>query len=117
MIPGALGALAFLALRFSDASWSGAFGLIGGYLAAPLLLVVGAPFGERNLYPVAALASAVMWLIVGFVASRRATRNPMATWVDYWRHFSAMLLGIWGGIAIALIVATIRIGSGVVDWT
>lgn len=116
-MPGVLGVFAYALLQLSDASWSGPIGLIGGYFAAPFLLVVGAPFADRGIYPIAVLASAAMWLIVGFVAARRATRNPMATWTDYWRHFLAMLLGIWGGIAIALIVATIRIGSGIVDWT
>jgi len=117
LVPGVLGVFAFALLQLSDAPWSGPIGLIGGYFAAPLLLVVGAPFADRGIYPIAVLASAALWLIVGYVAARRATRNPMATWSDYWRHFLAMLVGIWGGIAIALIVATVRIGSGIVDWT
>lgn len=117
VVPGVLGVVAFLSLQISDSSWSGLVGLIGGYFAAPALLVVGAPFAERGLYPIAVLISAAMWLIVGFVAARRATRNPMASWTDFWRHYLAMLVGIWCGVAIALIVATIQIGSGVVDWT
>lgn len=116
LIPGALGAVAYLSLQLSDASWSGLVGLIGGYFAAPTLLAVGAPFGERDLYPLAAGAAAVMWLLVGLLASRRATRNPMATWSDFWRHYLWMLAGIWVGVSVALAIATVRIGSGIVDW-
>ena len=35
----------------------------------------------------ASRSSAVLWLIVGAVAARRTTRNPMATWPDYWRTY------------------------------
>lgn len=117
MIPGILGVIAFLSLQLSDTSWSGLVGLVGGYFAAPGLLVVGAPFADRDVYPLAVLGSAFLWLIVGFVASRRATRNPMATWADYWRHYLTMLIGIWCGISLALVIATVQIGNGVVDWT
>jgi len=116
VVPGIVGVSAFLILQLSDASWSGAIGLLGGYFAAPALLVVGAPFADRGIYPIAVLVSAVLWLAVGLVASRRATRNPMATWIDFWRHYVAMLLGIWGGILLALIVASVRIGNGIGDW-
>ncbi|MEM9040292.1 MAG: hypothetical protein AAGD33_10400 [Actinomycetota bacterium] len=116
LIPGTIGIAAYLSLRISDSTWSGAVGLIGGYLGAPLLLAVGAPFGERSLYPVAVVASVVLWLLIGMLAARRATRNPFATWADFWRHYGWMLLGIWVGVAGALVVATVRIGSGIVDW-
>lgn len=116
MIPGIVGAIGYLSLQLSDAAWSGTVGLIGGYFGAPTLLAVGAPFGERSLYPVAILAAVAMWLLIGLLASRRATRNPMASWNDYWRHYFWMLGGIWVGVGIALIVATVRIGSGIVDW-
>jgi hypothetical protein len=116
VIPGLLGAIAYLSLQLSDASWSGPVGLIGGYFSAPALLAVGAPFADREIYPIAAGASALMWLLVGVLASRRATRNPMATWGDFWRHYLWMLVGIWVGVGIGLAIATVRVGSGVVDW-
>ena len=116
LIPGLVGGIAYAALQYSDASWSGPVGLIGGYAGAPALLAVGAPFGEREVYPIAVAASGVMWILIGLLASRRATTNPMATWSDYWRHYLWMLLGVWAGVAIAVAVATLRIGSGVIDW-
>lgn len=91
-------------------------GLIGGYFSAPALLAIGAPFADRSVYPIAVAASAVMWLFVGVLAARRSTRNPMATWGDYWRHYLWMLSGIWVGVSVALAIATVRIGDGIVDW-
>lgn len=115
LIPGVVGAIGYLALQLSDAPWSGTVGLLGGYFGAPTLLVVGAPFADRELYPLAVAAAGVMWLLIGLLASRRATRNPMASWADYWRHYAWLLGGVWLGVAVALAVATVRIGS-IVDW-
>ncbi len=116
VIPGIVGAIAYGSLQLSDSAWSGPVGLIGGYYAGPTLLAIGAPFADRSVYPFAAAASAVMWLLIGMLASRRATRNPMASWWDFWRHYLWMLFGVWVGVTVALAVATVRIGSGVVDW-
>ncbi len=114
LAPGVVGAIAYLALRWSDAAWSGAVGLIGGVFAAPGLLLVGAPFGDRSLYPLAIAASAVTWVLVGLLASRRATRNPMATWSDYWRHFAWMCGGIWVGCGLALAIAAFVISDSLI---
>lgn len=116
LIPGIVGAIGYFALRLSDAPWSGTVGLLGGYFGAPTLLFVGAPFADRDLYLPAVVGAAVMWLLIGWVAARRATHNPMATWADYWRHYFWLLGGVWAGVVVALVVATVRIGSGVVDW-
>lgn len=113
LIPGVLGVIGYVVLQLSDASWSGPVGLIGAYLGAPTLLAVGAPFGDKGLYPMAILAAGVMWLLIGLLASRRATRNPMATWTDYWRHYAWMLGGVWVGVAVALAVATVSVGRDV----
>ncbi len=110
-IPGIVGIVALAALRLFDTAWSGAVGLVGGVLAAPGLLVVGAPFGDRSLYPWAVLGSAALWLVLGFVASRRATRNPLATWTDYWRHYLATMAGLWLGAGVALAIATAVVGE------
>lgn len=111
VVPAIVGLIAIAAMRLSDSAWSGAVGLIGGVLAAPCLLLVGAPFGERGLYPLAIGASALLWLMVGFLASRRATRNPMATWSDFWRHFAWMCGGVWLGCLTALGIAAYTISD------
>ncbi|WP_395152766.1 hypothetical protein [Ilumatobacter sp.] len=111
LFPALIGSASYAVLHLSDAAWSGAIGLIGGALAAPGLLIAGAPFGDRSVYPVAVAASAVAWILVGLLASRRATRNPLATWNDYWRHYFWMAAGIWFGAGIALGIATISLGE------
>lgn len=111
MAPAIVGAVAYASLEYSDAAWSGAVGLLGGVAAAPGLLVVGAPFGDSSLYSIAIAASGVLWVAVGLLASRRATRNPLATWADYWRHFLWLAGGIWMGAGIALGLATIALGE------
>jgi hypothetical protein len=55
-------------------------------------------------------------MVVGFIAARRATKNPTADWSDYWRHYLVMMIGIWAGAGIALGIAAISIGNSVFDW-
>lgn len=111
IVPTIVGIVAFGSLRLFDTAWSGAVGLVGGVLAAPVLLIVGAPFGDRDLYPIAVAASAPVWLIVGWIAAVRATRNPMASWTDYWKHLAPLTIGIWTGACVAMVLATISIGD------
>jgi hypothetical protein len=106
-----VGAIAFLSLRLFDTAWSGAVGLIAGVWAAPALLAAGAPFGNRSMYPLAVAASGLLWILVGVLAARRATRNPMATWADFWRHYAWMCGGIWVGASAALGVAALAISD------
>jgi len=111
IVPGIVGAISYLSLRLFDTAWSGAVGLIAGVFAAPVLLAVGAPFGDKDLYPLAIAASVALWLLVGVLASRRATRNPMASWGDFWRHFAWMCAGIWVGCSAAMVVAAMTVGE------
>lgn len=113
MLPAIVGGLGVGALKGSEASWSGTVGLLGSVLGAPGLLLAGAPFGDRGLYPIAVLGSAVIWLLVGFFAARRATRHPMATWSDFWRHCLPLTIGIWVGAATGLAVAAFVVGDGI----
>lgn len=112
--PAIVGAIAYFSLRLFDTAWSGAIGLIGGVWAAPALLAAGAPFGDRDMYPIAVAASALLWILVGLLAARRATRNPMATWVDFWRHYAWMCAGIWVGASAALVVAALSISDSLI---
>lgn len=112
--PAIVGAIAYFSLQLFDTAWSGAVGLIGGVFAAPALLAAGAPFGDQGLYPLAVAASGLLWLLVGFLAARRATRNPMATWSDFWRHYAWMCAGVWAGAAIALAVAALSISDSLI---
>jgi hypothetical protein len=109
--PGVLGVVAWAALRASDDRWSGVVGLFGGVIAAPGLLVAGAPFGDDSTYRLAVIASAPLWILVGFAASRRSTRSPMATWSDFWREYSWLALGVAVGAVGALVVASAVLGE------
>jgi hypothetical protein len=56
----------------------------------------------------------VLWLVVGYLAARRATRNPMASWSDYWRNYWWLAVGIWIGATAALVIARYTIGEALV---
>lgn len=112
--PGVLGLLGVAALRLFDNRWSGLFGLLSGLVAAPGLLVAGAPFGDDSRYGMFVLASIPLWLLIGLVASRRATRAPIATWADYWREYAWLAGGVVVGVGAALAVASAAIGDPLV---
>jgi hypothetical protein len=58
------------------------------------------------------VASGVLWIVVGFVAARRATRSPVAAWRDFWREFGWMAAGIWIGVVLALVAIQVVVGRG-----
>ena len=112
--PAVLGAVALLSLNLFNGKTSGYVGLILGVLAAPVLLVVGAPFSDSSLWSIGIALSAMLWLIVGAVAARWTTRNPMAGWPDFWRTFFWLPGGIWIGAAAAHVVARYAVGEALV---
>jgi hypothetical protein len=112
--PMVLGLFALLVLRLFDGKVSGYVGLIFGVFAAPALLAVGAPFSDSSLYQIGVAFSAMLWLIVGAIAARRTTRNPMATWPDFWRTFGWLAGGIWVGATVALLIAKWSVGQALV---
>jgi hypothetical protein len=112
--PLALGAFSLLVLKLFDGRLSGYVGLVTGVFAAPLLLVVGAPFSDTSLYPIGVALSAMLWLIVGAVAARRTTRNPMASWADFWRTYFWLAGGIWLGASVALLIAKYSVGQALI---
>lgn len=111
--PLVVGLVAAVALVVFDSRWSGTVGLVGALTSAPGLLIVGAPFGDPALYPLAILASIPIWLLVGLAAARRATRRPVADWSDYWREYAWIGGGIAAGSIGALLVATGLIGESI----
>lgn len=113
-MPSIVGAIAIVSLRLFDGPVSGVIGLVGGVFAAPALLVAGAPFGDNGLYLIAIGASALLWMLVGYLAARRATRYPMATWGDFWRHFAWLCGGVWAGAAAALAIAALSISDSLI---
>ena len=112
--PAALGVVSWLMLHDSDSVGRGLGGFVAAVFAAPLLPVVGAPLRSGGgLYVLAAVASAVVWLLVGVVASRRATRTPVATWRNFWTEWAWMASGVWAGVALSLVASNLVLGRAV----
>lgn len=108
--PVVLGALSLLLLKGFESYATGMTGLVLGFFAAPALPALGAPFSSTSLYPLAIGISVALWLMVGLICARRATRNPMATWSDYWRNYWWLAGGIWTGAGAAMFVARFVVG-------
>lgn len=109
-----LGAIALVALRVGDGRTSGLVGLVAGVSAAPGLLIAGAPFADDARYPLAVLASIPLWLLLGLIASRRATRVPTATWRDYARELLWLTIAVVAGASGALVAATASLGESLI---
>lgn len=108
------GAISIVALRLGDGRTSGLIGLFAGVTAAPGLLVAGAPLADDAQYPMAVLASVPLWIVLGFLASRRATASPIAAWRDYWRELFWLTIAVALGAAVALIAATAILGESLI---
>jgi hypothetical protein len=109
--PGALGILALLLLRGHTSLVRGVAGFLMAVLAAPGLLVAGAPLRSgMGVYMGAVLGSALLWLIVGLIASRRATRLPVASWRNFWHEYVWLAAGVWLGVIVALAAVNLIFG-------
>lgn len=101
--PGLLGVVSLLLLRGHTSLVRGIAGFLTAILAAPGLLVAGAPLRSgRSVYLGAVVGSALLWMIVGAIAARRATRLPAASWRDYWNEYIWLAAGVWLGVVLAL---------------
>ena len=101
--PGLLGAISLLLLRGHTSLVRGIGGFLTAVLAAPGLLVAGAPLRSgQKVYLGAVVGSAVMWMIVGAISARRATRLPAASWRDFWHEYVWLAAGVWLGVVVAL---------------
>ncbi len=109
-----LGAISMIALRVGDGRSSGLIGLLAGVSAAPGLLAAGAPLADEARYPLAIVASIPLWLLLGLIASRRATKRPIASWRDYSRELTWMTIGVVMGAIAALVAATSVLGESLI---
>jgi hypothetical protein len=115
LIPMALfGAISVIALQVGDGRTSGLIGLVSGVSAAPGLLIAGAPLADEGRYPLAVLASIPLWLILGWIASRRATKRSLASWRDYARELIWLTIGVLLGAIGALVAATTVLGESLI---
>ena len=109
--PGVLGAISLLLLRGHTSLVRGVGGFLTAVMAAPGLLVAGAPLRSGGkVYLGAIVGSAVLWMIVGAISAKRATRLPAASWRDYWREYVWLAAGVWLGVVVALLVVNLIFG-------
>lgn len=113
--PALLGALAFVLLRGNASVSRGVSGFVATLFAAPVLLILGVPFRSGSgIYMGGAAASAVLWIVLGTIASRRATRTPIATWRNFWGEYAWMLVGVWAGVLLSLVATNLVLGRALV---
>ncbi|MEO8267499.1 MAG: hypothetical protein ABI706_18510 [Ilumatobacteraceae bacterium] len=109
--PAAMGCLSLLLLSAHTSLARGAAGFLTAVFAAPGLLVAGAPLRSGGVvYLGGVIGSGVLWMIVGVIAARRATRLPVASWRDYWREYVWLAVGVWLGALVALIAVNLVFG-------
>jgi hypothetical protein len=109
--PAALGVISLLLLRGHTSLVRGVAGFVAAVFAAPGLLVAGVPLRSgRSLYLAAVAGSAVLWMIVGAISARRATRVPAASWRDFWHEYVWLAVGVWLGVVVALAAVNLIFG-------
>lgn len=112
LVPAAILSVASYGLLHDNAATSrGIAGFAAAVLGAPGLMAFGVPLANGSgKVMLGALVSAVLWLLVGLVAARRATRSPVATWRNFWREYLWLAGGIWAGVVVSLVVVELTVG-------
>jgi hypothetical protein len=106
-----LAAAAYVLLHDNTAATRGVTGFAATMLAAPALMAFGIPLATGSKpFLLGVAVSFLLWLIVGLVAARRATRSPVATWRDFWREYLWLAAGIWFGVVVALVAVELAVG-------
>jgi hypothetical protein len=82
--------------------------------SAPGLLAVGYPFALESERPIGVVLSIPIWLVVGFVASRVATRNPVALFRDYWRAYGWLAAAVVVGAIVAIVLGGVLTNTSLV---
>lgn len=107
-----LGALSIGLLRNNTAASRGIAGFGMAVFAAPALLFAGIPLSSAAIRMAIGIGCSVaLWLAMGILAARRATRSPVATWKDFWREFAWLAAGIWIGVVAGLVAIQILLGG------
>ena len=72
-------------------------------LAVPTALLAGVPFnGGTTRYAIVAASSVAVWLLIGLLAGRRATRVPASNWRDFRREYLWLAVPLWLGVITGL---------------
>jgi hypothetical protein len=115
LVPAVMAVSGLLVLRDNDSTMRGIVGFVLVMFAAPLLTVAGVPLRSGTaVYIAAAAGSAALWLLVGVVASRRATRGTIATWAKFWGEYWVLAASVWLGTAVAMVAANLVMGRALI---
>lgn len=111
LAPSVCGVLAVGLLSTSSSAWQGLAGLGLAIAAGPLLPLAGAPLAGGVRLIAGLGASALLWLVIGRWAARRATCSPVASWPEWRREYVRLGLGAavggWAGLALGAAVLSV----------
>jgi len=110
-LPVVTGAAAIAALVFGEGRTAAVLALLSGVVAAPGLLVVGAPIADQGTYPLAILGSVPFWVFLGWIAARRAGRHPITAWREFWMEMGLLYIAVATGAVAGVLIAAIRLGE------
>jgi hypothetical protein len=111
--PAVLAAIGGILLWGSNTGSRGLPGFVALVLGVPVLPLLGVPAeGGTGRYALAAAASVAVWLVIGWVAARRATRLPVAGWAEWRKEYLPLAIGVWIGAIAALVIAGTMVGLG-----
>lgn len=81
-------------------------------LALPTAMLWGIPLLGSTARVVGVFAtSALLWALLGYLAARRATLRPVASWRTWCREFAVLLLGVWLGVIVGLLALGALVGK------
>jgi hypothetical protein len=90
----------------------GAGGWLAALMALPTTLATGLPWeSDPRRYAIAIGTSALLWMLLGRWAARRASRRPITGWREYWREYLWFLIPVWFGVVAALGVIAVGLGT------
>ena len=91
----------------------GAVVLLLGLFAVPTAVLVGVPWeAGADRYLLALATSAALWMVLGGLAAFSATRQAVASWVDWWRELAVLAAGLFAGVLVGVAVMAIVLGGG-----
>lgn len=104
----AAGLMSALVLWGSQSTVRGVIGFILAVVACPTLPIVGFPISSGvSKWLIAIASSAVLWMILGYVATRRSTKRAVAGWPEWRSEWLRLAVGVWIGSFIGFAIAAI----------
>lgn len=89
---------------------------LGGWLlvliAFPTALASGLPWYLNVVTVGVAVATSLGgWLVLGSIAARRAARDPLAGWRDYWAEYLVLAGSVAAGVLVGLVLIAVISGA------